>query len=69
MPQGLIDTLVIMVAGAGLVWLLAGCGSRTPPTVSPPSTPSEVKTPLPPEVETDPASATQHYLSKPQRRP
>jgi hypothetical protein len=67
MPAALFETLVIMVAGAALVVVLGGCTSGPKPT-SAPQNPSQVASPVPPEVEFDPATAAEKYR-KTRRQP
>lgn len=67
MPAGLIDTIMIMLAGAVLVVVLGGCSSQSNPS-SAPQSPSQAAPPLPPEVEFDPATAAEQYR-KASRRP
>jgi hypothetical protein len=62
MSQGL-DSLLVMVAGAAMVWLICGCSPRQSGTSSAPTATSAIgETGLPPEVDNDPATATQQYL-------
>jgi hypothetical protein len=66
MPATLVETLVIMLFGAALVVVLGGCTSGSKPT-SAPQNPSPAASPVPPEVEFDPATAAEKYRKAKQR--
>lgn len=68
MSYEMLSTWMTMAAGAALVWVICGCSSRTSSPEIPPATAPAPKVSLPPEVEAEPAAATQRYL-KNKRQP